>query len=874
MLYPLLYCFRTLDAAIASARRTRRFGGPSLHCIPMSTINKTPRTQRIWMKTGVPLPYLAVACLMGVSPANAIQFNPMFLKDKGANVDLRFFEKSNGMLPGSYIVDLYLNQRLVRRQNIYFGAADNRSEVEPVLSAGLLREMGVDIERLQKEGIVAQSSGDDEAVTLARIEGAVVDMDVSKLALYLSVPQAYIRRNSRGYVDPSLWDDGVTAAFSNYQWTVNRNSGDSFSRDYAYLGMRNGLNMGPWRLRNDSSLSQSTGAARRFTSNRTYVERDVTLLKGRFAIGQLYTHSDIFESSRIRGVQIASDIGMLPDDQAGYAPVVHGIAETHATVEVRQNGYVIYSTTVSPGAFEIRDIYPGGSNGDLEVTIIESDGRKRSFTQAYSHLPVMVRKGAFRYSLSVGKYDAEGLKAPQLLQATAVYGATNNLTVSGGFLSTSGYRALNLGLGLNSALGGVSLDVTNSQSRRGDGHNTTTGQSTRLLYSKTLSLTNTAFTMAGYLYSTVGYRTVREHIQARNDSDLHPFFSNRPKNRLNLNLNQPLGSYGSLFASVSATSYRDRAGKTQSAQLGYNGNYKGISFNISGLRTKNTNSSRKPENQLAIGVSIPLGSRSQRLYSQMTRSSNGREMLQAGVSGYLDDDNRLSYSAQAGSADSQRSGGVGVLWDIPAAKLAGNYSQSGASRHVDVSASGSVVAHAGGITFGQPVGETFVLVEVPGVEGVGVNGAVSRTNKSGYAIESYAQPYRYNSIGIDTQTLSADVDVRETSQFVVPRRGAVVKASFDASSGRRVQFVLATVNGEKLPFGARVEDDTGSVLAVIDNQSRALVFGIKDEGWVTVHWGDESCLAPYTLPAKDSALTYDQVSVTCGNAQADHGAPL
>ena len=72
-----------------------------------------------------------------------------------------------------------------------------------------------------------------------------------------------------------------------------------------------------------------------------------------------------------------------------------------------------------------------------------------------------------------------------------------------------------------------------------------------------------------------------------------------------------------------------------------------------------------------------------------------------------------------------------MLWDTPAAKLAGNYSQSGASRHVDVSASGSVVAHAGGITFGQPVGETFVLVEVPGVEGVGVNGAVSRTNKSG-----------------------------------------------------------------------------------------------------------------------------------------------
>lgn len=825
------------------------------------------------MQAGMPLPCLAVACLMSVSPANAIQFNPMFLKDKGANVDLRFFEKSNGMVPGSYRVDLYLNQRLERRQSMDFIAQGARSEVQPVIRIGLLREMGVDIERLQKEGIVSEGGGDDEAVTLGRIEGSAVEMDVSKLALFLSVPQAYISRNSRDYVDPSLWDAGVPAAFTNYQWTMSRNSGGNFRSDYAHLGLRNGLNLGQWRLRNDSSLSQSTGTKRLFSSNRSYVERDVTSLKGRFAIGQLYTNSDIFESSRFRGVQLGSDIGMLPDDLAGYAPVVHGIAETHATVEVRQNGYVIYSTTVSPGAFEIRDLYPGGSNGDLEITIVESDGRKRTFTQAYSHLPVMVRRGAFRYSLSLGEYDSDGLKAPRLLQATAVYGATNNLTVSGGGLSANGYRAINLGLGLNSALGGVSLDVTNSQSRSRYG-NTTTGQSTRLLYSKTLSRTSTAFTMAGYLYSTVGYRTVREHIQERSGSDLYPFVNGRPKKRINLNLNQPLGSYGSVYASMSETSYRDRAGSAQSMQLGYSGNFRNISYSISASRTRNTNSLRKPENQLAVSVSIPLGSRSQRLHSQMTHSSDGSNTVQAGVSGYLDDDSRLSYFAQAGSADSQHSGSLGVLWDAPAAKLAGNYSQSGASRHVDASASGSVVAHAGGVTFGQPVGETFVLVEVPGVEGVSVNGALTHTNKAGYAIESYVQPYRYNSIGIDTLTLGADVDVRETSQYVVPRRGAVVKVSFDASSGRRVQFVLTTSDGEKLPFGARVEDDAGSVLAVIDHQSRALVFGIKDDGWVTVRWGGGVCSAPYTLPAKDSALTYDRVNVTCGTAQTEHGATL
>lgn len=95
----------------------------------------------------------------------------------------------------------------------------------------------------------------------------------------------------------------------------------------------------------------------------------------------------------MRGVQLQSDIGMLPDNEISYTPVVRGIAETNATVEVSQNGFVIYSTNVPPGAFEITDIYPSGSNGDLEVKIIEADGRQRSFKQSYSYLPVMTRKG-------------------------------------------------------------------------------------------------------------------------------------------------------------------------------------------------------------------------------------------------------------------------------------------------------------------------------------------------------------------------------------------------------------------------------------------------------------------------------------------------
>ncbi|MGY2281301.1 fimbria/pilus outer membrane usher protein [Pseudomonas monsensis] len=808
---------------------------------------------------------MAALGVLGATQANAAQFNPMFLKDKGAEVDLRYFEQSSGVVPGTYSVDLYLNQRLDRRQEITFQVdADAESaDPQPLLTLGLLHDMGVNIQRLKQDGIVSPDSSDDDAVELLRIDGASVELDVAKLSLYVSIPQAYIQRRARGYVDPSLWDNGITAVFSSYQLNFNRNTGNGFSSDYGYLGLRNGLNIGQWRLRNESSISQGTGTPRTFTSNRSYLEHDVTLLKGRFALGQLYSNGDIFDSSRFIGVQLGSDIGMLPDDEAGYAPVVRGIAETQATVEVRQNGYVIYSTAVSPGAFEIRDIYPGGSNGDLEITIIESDGRERKYSQAYAYLPVMTRRGNFQYSLSLGKYDYEGAVSPKLVQGTAVYGATDNLTTYGGAQATEGYTALNLGVGVNSGLGGTSVDVTNSRSRV-DASQVTTGQSVRFLYSKTLSKTNTTFTMAGYRYSTSGYRTLSEHIDEL-DSANHYSNRGRPKHRLDLSINQTLGRNGSLFLSAGKTNYWDRAGSTRRLQVGYSGSVGVVSYSVSGSHTQNTYRSRDSENQLAFSVSVPFGdrNRSQRFYTSMTTDGNGQDNVQSGVAGYLNDANTLSYSANAGQSGNERLGGVGIGWDAPSAKVAANYSTSGSSRHFDMTASGSVVAHRGGVTLGQPVGETFALVEVPGVKGAAVEGSTARTDSAGYTIESYVQPYRYNWVNLDTQTLGSDVDVSETSMRVVPRRGSVVKARFEASAGRRVQFRLQQANGKKLPFGAQLFDEDKKLLAVIDNQSRALVFGIKEHGRLTLNWFNGNCTVIYKLPKRDSSLVYDHVKAEC-----------
>ncbi|MHC8308269.1 fimbria/pilus outer membrane usher protein [Pseudomonas sp. GT1P32] len=814
--------------------------------------------------------YVSGSCvfLLGMTvpvAAFPVEFNVDFLSKGGAEAELKYFEQGNSLPPGRYAVDIYLNQILIVRENIEFAVSGDNGEVRPIIQLGVLQNLGVNVNRLRRENVIAQDSDDQSVIDVATLApGASVEFDVNALALQISIPQAYVQRQSRGYVDPSLWDQGITAFYTNYQTNFSRNINQGNRNDYRYIGLRNGFNIGAWRLRNESSITGSTGTRNQFSSNRSYVERDLIGLKAKLAAGELYTQGDIFDSVRFRGAQISSELGMLPDNEIGFAPVVRGIAETNATVEISQNDYVIYSTTVSPGAFEISDIYPSGSNGDLKVKIIEADGRERQYSQAYSYLPVMTRRGSARYSFAGGQYQSQGPVAPKFGQGTLVYGVSDNVTGYGGVLTSKQYRALNLGLGLNTSVGGLSFDVTSSTSEDAAGRKNT-GKSARFLYSKTLSATDTTFTMVGYRYSTEGYRTFSQHV----DEQGYLSGSNygRQKSRFDMNINQSFADRDSLFLSLGETSYWNRQGSTRRWQFGYSGSYSDTSYSFAISRTDGQAMTQGADTQVTASISLPFGGskRSQRAYTSVTSSSQGDSSIQSGIAGNLTEDSSLMYSAQAGhSKNGGTNGDLGLSWDTPKAKINGNYGQGPGSTHMNTGASGSMVVHGGGVTFGQPVGETFALVEVPGVADVGVASAgAARTDGKGYAVVPYAQPYRFNWINLDTSTLGSDMEVTDTSRMVVPTRGAIVKGRFEAETGRRMQLTLSLDNGEKIPFGAQAFDEKGNVSGVVDNLSRLLVFGAKDKGVLDVRWSQGSCRANFDVPPAKKDMMYEKFDVVC-----------
>ena len=106
----------------------------------------------------------------------------------------------------------------------------------------------------------------------------------------------------------------------------------------------------------------------------TYLQRDVPVLRSQLTLGDSATSGDLFDSMTVRGIQLQSDDRMLPEGLRYYTPMVRGIAETNAKVQVTQRGQTLYETTVPPGPFELSDIGAMGYGGDLQVTVTEADG--------------------------------------------------------------------------------------------------------------------------------------------------------------------------------------------------------------------------------------------------------------------------------------------------------------------------------------------------------------------------------------------------------------------------------------------------------------------------------------------------------------------
>lgn len=437
-------------------------------------------------------------------------FNPALLGIDGPGkelTDLSAFEEGIGQMPGTYRVDVIVNKSSAGVHDVNFvmqkDTAGNTT-LQPCFSVDSLREFGI------RTDAFPNLAGHGDCANLAAIPQASAEFAFERQQLRLSIPQAAVDSHARGYVAPERLDEGINALLLNYSFSganTEARRGDMTDSDSYYLSLRPGLNIGPWRIRNYSTWNRNVNgdsANESWDSLYTYAQRNIIALKSQLTFGDSTAPSELFDSVPFRGAQLASDDDMLPDSLRGYAPVVRGIARTNAQVIIKQNGYTIYQSYVSPGAFEITDMYPTGSSGDLDVTIKEADGSEQHQTVAFASLPILQREGRLKYSVTSGQYRPyeSDIDKKMFTQATLIYGLPAGFTVYGGGQFSQHYKSLLTGLGKNlGELGAVSVDGTQAWSTQKD-QDKESGQSWRIRYSKNILETGTNISISGYRYST------------------------------------------------------------------------------------------------------------------------------------------------------------------------------------------------------------------------------------------------------------------------------------------------------------------------------------------------------------------------------------
>lgn len=829
-----------------------------------------------------------------VSGASAEEFNMQFVHGVANLATARQVSAGDAIQPGTYPFDIFLNSQKIDSLPVKF--IHTAAGTTPCFS----------VEQLYGYGIILPTpiTGQQCVNIQQLIPDGKVSADITQQRIDLMIPQTHLKVLPQGSIPSRIWDQGVNAGFVNYDLDYSQNTyrgtSSSWSTEYTYLSLNNGMNLGRWRLRQNGNYSHDDASGSHWNNLSSWAETDIISMRSRFLVGQSSTSNSVFDSIQFRGVKMSSVDDMLPDSMRNYAPVVRGVASTNARVTIRQNGYLVYSTTVPPGPFAIHDIYPNTS-GTLYVTVTEADGSEKHFTVAFSSVASMLRDGLWNYEVTAGRYhDGIGGYQPQFVQGTLARGIGHNLTPYGGAIVADNYQSAVVGMGTGLGdLGAISVDGSYAKTSLASGADKQ-GQSYRILYAKSLNNLGTDFRLAGYRYSTSGYYDFNDAVQERrnwrngqyessyidpnevaqgtpgwaqsnNATYISSVYANK-RERMELSINQNLNGYGSIYLNANQQRYWGTDEKSRTMQLGYSNSWKNASYGVYWQSTRSQYG--YSDNSINLTLSIPLvwNNNNNVIVSttQLAHDQRSGDSYNTGLSGTLLDDNRLSYGVNTGHTEAggqNNSANLGYQGSL--GNLSGSYSYSSDYRQTSLGASGGVVVHSGGVTLSQPLGDTFAIVKAKDAQGVGIlNSPGVKVDRFGYAIVNNVTPYRYNTIALNTEELRPGLDIPQPIIQTVPTQKAIVRVNFNTFYGHSLLIHSKLSDNSYPQIGASVFNAKGRNSGTVGMNGDLFVSGISAGETLTVKWGEgpiDKCLLviPDKLAAQTKTSGYQELSLTC-----------
>ncbi|CAI1744542.1 fimbria/pilus outer membrane usher protein [Serratia fonticola] len=692
---------------------------------------------------------------------------------------------------------LLVNGARAETNNVYLIINDNfKGELavnlgldgQPCINAPLLREWGI------RDAAIVMETTPEGCILPDVLSARKIGVFYEPIAQLLTVdiPAGMLGDSKLA----GRWDDGINAAFVNYQFNYGHYAGENYRdtqrHESLYVDITTGVNVGPWRLRYQPVYQKEIWGNPTWHTERALAYRDIKAWRATLTLGDSVTPSVLFDNVRFRGISLVSDSRMLPDGLRQFSPWVRGFARSNAEVRVRQNGEIIYQTFVSPGAFVLKDVYPPALEGDLTVTIRESDSTETERKIPYSSMPNLVYAGQWRYDASVGKYQPYyGMEEeqPGFAQASLSYGLPGKVTLYGGFQGADIYRSAAVGIGKSlNQWGAISADYTFSTARQPRRSAPDTGGMARMRYAKAFPAWESSLSLMAQYYPRQRYRTFGTAIDQQStywwdweDGIFVGDFDEEKKYRLEARYNQYLSDSDSLYLTLTREATRGNQRGETSVEMGFSASLGKVDVAL--YAEYNRPSYGKEQAQLGLSVSLPLnalGAPRMKLNYDHTLANDRTDSRRIGVSGTLLDDYSLSYNAS--TSQSQRNGSsqdLSANYQYNAGDLRVGHSQGAGYRQQNLELAGSLMAHQEGLTLGQTLGETVAIVSVPGTPGIGIDNQYGvTTDWRGYALIGNLTPYRINSLTLDSLELPDTLELPESDQEVVPTAGAIMFSRF------------------------------------------------------------------------------------------------
>jgi outer membrane usher protein len=197
----------------------------------------------------------------------------------------------------------------------------------------------------------------------------------------------------------------------------------------------------------------------------------------------------------------------------------------------------------------------------------------------------------------------------------------------------------------------------------------------------------------------------------------------RRRNRGEITLSQNLGdTYGSISAGYVNEDYWNSDRKTQSATLGYNNSWQGISYGLNYTYNKNTSSysyttgtkNQSDEDHLfTFSVNIPFSLFDDTAYINFVSNHSSRDSSTGSMGVSASQlNNRLNWSMQQGFTNQETgtTGNLNASYKGQYGEVSGGSGYSKDNYNLYYGVNGSLVAHSNGLVLGQQLGETAAIV--------------------------------------------------------------------------------------------------------------------------------------------------------------------